>query len=229
MALKSRIEELRRLLDHHNYCYYVLDQPEITDSQYDAIFNELLTLENENPVYFDPNSPTQRVGAPPLDSFQSVEHSIPMLSLSNASHIQDLLEFDERIKRFLDRDDQIAYSTELKIDGLAFEVVYRDSKMVQGSTRGDGYRGEDVTLNLKTIRSIPLNLRSQNVPSYIEVRGEIYMSKHDFLKLNTIQEEELKPLFANPRNAAAGSLRQLDSRITAKRPLSAFFLQSGEI
>jgi len=172
MDEKTRIDELRRIIAFHNHRYHVLDDPVITDAQYDALFRELLDLEKTHPEYYDPNSPTLRVGATPLDSFQTVEHSIPMLSLSNASSIQDLVDFDERLKRYLGRSDDIVYSTELKIDGLAVELVYHNGVLVQGSTRGDGYRGEDVTLNLKTIKSIPLKLEFEKdiiVPT-IEIR-----------------------------------------------------------
>ncbi len=223
---QARIEELRRLIEYHNYRYYVLDQPEISDEEYDRLFRELVELEGQFPDLITPDSPTQRVGAPPLEAFPEHAHREPMLSLDNAFGEEELLEFDRRIKRFLDMspDAEIEYTCELKIDGLAVALTYENGVLTVGATRGDGYRGEDVTPNIRTIRQIPLRLRTgddlfSTPPTIVEVRGEVYLSYQEFERINRERSVAGEPLFANPRNAAAGSLRQLDSRITAQRHL----------
>ncbi|HDM76348.1 MAG TPA: NAD-dependent DNA ligase LigA, partial [Deltaproteobacteria bacterium] len=224
-AVSKRIQELREQINYHNYLYYVLDSPEISDEAYDALFRELKELEEKYPEFITPGSPTQRVGFKPLDKFETVTHAVPMLSLENAMKESELVEFKNRICKLLGVDD-VEYVAEPKIDGLAVELVYENGSFVRGSTRGDGYTGEDVTLNLKTIRSIPLTLfgppKAPPVPSRIDVRGEVYMDIKDFEILNKEREKNGEPPFANPRNAAAGSLRQLDPNITATRPLKIF-------
>lgn len=221
---KKRIEELRRLIEYHNWRYYVLDSPEISDAEYDALMRELIELEGRFPQFVTPDSPTQRVGAPPLEIFPTYRHRVPMLSLQNAFSEEDLVAFDKRIKRFLgmDEKERIEYCAELKMDGLAVSLVYENGVLTHGSTRGDGFEGEEVTPNLRTIRSIPLRINTPNPPSFIEVRGEVIMHKKDFEELNKQRAEQGEPLFANPRNAAAGSVRQLDSSITAQRKLDIF-------
>jgi DNA ligase (NAD+) len=231
---RKRMEELRRALHYHNYLYYVLDSPEISDAQYDAMLRELEELERAYPQWIEPDSPTQRVGAPPLEKFATVEHAQPMLSLANAFNDQEAREFDERVRRFLRSIEPIEYVVELKMDGVAVEVVYLDGVLRTGATRGDGIRGEDVTLNIRTIKSIPLRLMGREsgappVPERLDVRGEVYMSVEDFRELNERRRLDGEPPFANPRNAAAGSLRQLDSSITAQRPLDMFAYGVGEV
>lgn len=226
----KRIEELREQLNYHNYRYYVLDDPEISDSEYDRLLRELQELEKEFPELITPDSPTQRVGAPPLAAFQSVSHTIPMLSLDNAFGEDETREFDARVKRLLGSTKNIEYVVEPKIDGVAIELVYENGIFSVGSTRGDGYTGEVITQNLKTIKSIPLRLISKElaIPERLEVRGEVYYSTSAFVKLNREREAKGEPTFANPRNAAAGSLRQLDSNITAQRPLDIFVHSMGQ-
>ena len=221
--IKKRIEELRNILNEANYNYYVLDNPTISDAEYDRLLRELQELEEKYPEYKTPDSPTQRVGAKPLEAFNTVPHRIPMLSLDNAVDENEIGEFVERVERNLP-GEEVEFVCEPKIDGLAIELVYENGILVTGSTRGDGITGEDITQNLKTIRSIPLSLRRDQIPPppLIEVRGEVYMNKEDFNKLNKEREKKGEPLFANPRNAAAGSVRQLDPSITASRPLNIF-------
>ena len=227
----ERIKKLRELINYHNYLYYVLDQPEISDEEYDALMQELKELEEKYPEAITPDSPTQRVGAPPSEKFGTVIHSVPMLSLDDAFSDTEVREFDQRIRRFLNLsvDESIEYCVEPKIDGVAVELVYENGIFILGSTRGDGYRGEDVTANLRTIRSIPLKLIDKKIkpPPRLEPRGEVFINKKDFEKLNEEREKEGKPPFANPRNAAAGSLRQLDPNVTASRPLDIFFYGIG--
>jgi DNA ligase (NAD+) len=227
----QRATELRGEIEYHNYRYYVLDDPEISDAEYDALMKELEGLEEEYPELRSPNSPTQRVGAPPLEEFGTVAHTIPMLSLANAMEQEAVIEFDQRIKRFLKRDAEIAYVAEPKLDGVAVELIYEDGELTVGSTRGDGFTGEEIAQNLRTIKTIPLHLieREQDPPARLEVRGEVFMELRDFQKLNKEREKSGEPLFANPRNAAAGSLRQLDSSITAQRPLKIFCYGVGEV
>ncbi len=231
MNTSNKINDLRSELNDHNYRYYVLDDPVISDAEYDRLLRELQSLEDSHPDLIADDSPTQRVGAPPLDGFGNIRHRIPMQSLANAMDTEEILAFHDRLIRRLGKEQAIEYIAEPKLDGLAVELVYEKGKFVNGSTRGDGTTGEDITQNLKTIRAIPLALRveAQSVPALLEVRGEVFIRKDDFLKLNIQQEANDKPVFANPRNAAAGSLRQLDSRITATRPLSIFCYQAGMV
>jgi len=228
---RREITELRRQIEEHNYRYYVLDDPLISDSEYDRLFNRLVELERDYPDLAAPDSPTQKVGAPPLDRFTTVQHTVPMLSLNNARDADELKDFEDRIQRFLKHGGAIEYSVEPKIDGLAVELVYLDGKFTVGSTRGDGINGEDITRNLKTIRSIPLSLRSDGLPApgRLEVRGEVFLSLRAFQQMNREREEQGQPVFANPRNAAAGSLKQLDSTVTAKRPLDIFCHGYGSV
>jgi DNA ligase (NAD+) len=228
---ETRILKLREELDRHNHLYYVLDAPEISDAEYDALYRELVELEGRFPELASGDSPTKRVGGAPLEKFSQVTHRIPMLSLENALKEEEIVAFDERIRRFLglSAEHPIEYVCEPKMDGLAVELVYETGKFTVGSTRGNGYVGEDVTHNLRTIRSIPLRLTLDPAPPRIEVRGEVFLELAAFRKLNQEREEGGEPVFANPRNAAAGSLRQLDSRITARRPLSLFCYAPGEV
>jgi len=221
-AAKARVIELRTLIDKANRDYYVLDQPEITDAEYDALFRELVELETEHPELVTPDSPTQRVGGPPSDAFAKVTHRTPMLSLANAFERDEVREFDKRVQRALG-DLRVEYVTELKIDGLAMSLLYEQGRYRIGATRGDGYVGEDVTPNVKTIPSVPLSVTiPKEFPETFEVRGEVYMPKRSFKRLNAELAAEGKPPFANPRNAAAGAVRQLDPRITARRRLDTF-------
>ena len=223
-------EELRKVIERHNRLYYQLDAPEVTDAEYDRLMQRLEELEQEHPEVVTPDSPTQRVGAEPIEEFRTVTHTIPMLSLKNVRNSEEATEFDAQVRRFLKLDPEadIEYAVEPKMDGLAVELVYKDGKFTKGSTRGDGYVGEDITANLKTVRSIPLSLREvfeqgDVVPSpLIEVRGEVFLPLDKFEKLNREREEAGEEPFANPRNAAAGSLRQKDPAITRKRPLDIF-------
>ena len=228
--IKKELLRLRQEIEKHNYRYYVLDDPLVSDAEYDHLFRRLLDLEKQHPELASPDSPTQRVGAPPLEKFATVRHTLPMLSLNNANNQEEVEEFEERIRRFLKSSQPIEYVVEPKIDGVAVELVYDQGRFVVGSTRGDGINGEDITLNLKTIRSIPLTLHreSKRFPQRLEVRGEVFLSRTAFQRLNREREEEGQPVFANPRNAAAGSLKQLDSTITAKRPLDIFCHGMGE-
>ena len=228
--IKKELLRLHQEIEKHNRHYYVLDDPLISDAEYDHLFRRLLDLEKQHPELAAPDSPTQRVGAPPLEKFATVRHTLPMLSLNNANNQEEMEEFEERIRRFLKSSQPIEYVVEPKIDGVAVELVYDQGRFVVGSTRGDGINGEDITLNLKTIRSIPLTLHreSKRFPQRLEVRGEVFLSRTAFQRLNREREEEGQPVFANPRNAAAGSLKQLDSTITAKRPLDIFCHGMGE-
>ncbi|MBP1748149.1 MAG: ligA [Deltaproteobacteria bacterium] len=227
---RKEIEKLRKELEYHNYRYYVLDHPVITDQEYDGLLRELIRLEAENPEFADPGSPTQRVGAEPLDAFRTVPHTVPMLSLQNAMTEEEVGDFHKRVVKILGTAD-VEYAMEVKIDGLAVELVYIDGLFTLGSTRGDGYVGEDITQNLRTIRAIPIRLHSEDIPipERLEIRGEVYMGKKEFLALNEQRELTGEPLFANPRNAAAGSIRQLDPRITAQRKLNVFCYGMGRI
>lgn len=221
---KKRIEKLRKEINYHNYRYYVLNDPIITDGEYDKLFQELVRLEEEYPEFKTPTSPTQRVGHEPVSGFPEVIHKTPMLSLSNAFTREDLVNFHKRIQKLIP-DEKIEYVVELKIDGVGIALSYENGVLIRGATRGDGYRGEDVTHNIKTIKSIPLVLIDPEYPN-IEVYGEIYMPIDVFKRLNKEREEKGEPLFANPRNAAAGSLRQLDPKITAKRGLNNFMYRA---
>ncbi|MBI5966273.1 MAG: NAD-dependent DNA ligase LigA [Deltaproteobacteria bacterium] len=229
---KKRINKLREEIHFHNYRYYVLDEPVISDPEYDQLMRELEALERQFPDLITPTSPTQRVGAPPLEKFEEVRHTIPMLSLANAFEEEEVKEFDGRVKRFLGIPRDVEYCTELKIDGVAVELIYEDGYFTTGSTRGDGFVGEDVTQNLKTVKSIPLSLipwKERRLPSRLGARGEVYLPIKAFQELNQQRERSGESVFANPRNAAAGSLRQLDSSITAKRPLDIFCHGVGQV
>jgi DNA ligase (NAD+) len=221
---KQIINELKEKINTHNYRYYVLDDPEISDAKFDDLQRKLERLEQEFPELVTPDSPTQRVGAPPLEKFDAVRHSIPMLSLANAIDEQEVREFDQRIKKILNTTKDVQYIAEPKVDGVAVELVYDRGRLTAGSSRGDGVLGEDITQNIRTIKSIPLRLigKENEVPELLEVRGEVYLGTKDFQKLNMQRKENGESLFANPRNAAAGSLRQLDSTMTAMRPLNIF-------
>ncbi|MFC7393484.1 NAD-dependent DNA ligase LigA [Scopulibacillus cellulosilyticus] len=221
--VEKKIDSLRELLDQYSYEYYVLDRPSVPDSEYDRLLQELIHLEKENPEFITPDSPTQRIGGEPLKGFTKVQHRIPMMSLANAFNEQDLREFDRRVRQ--GAGDNVQYVCELKFDGLAVSLSYENGKFVLGATRGNGTIGEDITSNLKTIRSIPLKLKE---PVTIEVRGEAYMPKRSFEALNKKREENGEEPFANPRNAAAGSLRQLDPKIAAERQLDIFLYGIGE-
>ncbi|HEA46914.1 MAG TPA: NAD-dependent DNA ligase LigA [bacterium] len=227
---RKEIEKLREEIRYHDYKYYIENQPVISDKEYDALMQKLIKLEEKHPQFMAPDSPTQRVGGAPAEGFGEAKHIVPLLSLSNAFSFDDLEAFDKRVKRMLglppDRD--IEYVSELKIDGLAINLTYENGRLVKGATRGDGFRGENVTNNLKTIHAIPLRLRGEKIPRLLEVRGEVYMLHKDFQGLNKEREKSGEPLFANPRNAAAGSVRQLDPKITAKRKLNIFTYASGE-
>jgi len=230
-TIKKRVEKLREEIEYHNYRYYVLDKPEISDAQYDRLMRELEKLEEQYPELRSPNSPTQRVGAPPLEAFEIVRHTLSMLSLANAFDEAETKDFDKRVKKFLGTTQDIEYIAEPKLDGLAVELVYEKGHFIVGSTRGDGVNGENITRNLRTIRTIPLQLIRKEipVPERLEVRGEVIMQMKRFQELNRRREEAGEPLFANPRNAAAGSVRQLDSKITARRPLEIYCYGVGEV
>ena len=230
-ALKKRVDKLREEIEYHNYRYYILDQPEISDAQYDRLMRELEKLEDEYPELHSPNSPTQRVGAPPLEAFEIVRHSIPMLSLANAFDESEARDFDKRVKKFLGSAADVEYVAEPKLDGLAVELVYERGQFIVGSTRGDGVNGENITQNLRTIKTIPLQLirKEVPVPERLEVRGEVIMQLDKLKELNRRREETDEPPFANPRNAAAGSVRQLDSKITRERPLEIYCYGLGEV
>ncbi len=223
-AAQLKIEKLRELINYHNYRYYVLDDPEVSDAEYDSLMKELEALEREYPDLITPDSPTQRVGGAVLSGFQVVTHAIPLLSLANAYSQEELDSFDRRVRELLSSPPR--YTAELKIDGLAISLLYRDGVFIRGATRGDGQTGEDITNNLRTIRSIPLKLR-EPLAGDLEVRGECYMDKRAFEQLNKAQEEKGEKLFANPRNAAAGSLRQLDPKVTSERQLNVFLYGLG--
>src|SRR5256884_4785180 len=228
--VREEVAHLRREIERHNHRYYVLDDPEISDAEYDALFRRLQALEEAHPELRTPDSPTQRVGAAPLAEFATVRHRQPMLSLQNVTTPEEMAAFDERARKFLGRE-RIEYVAEPKIDGVAVELVYEQGVLTVGSTRGDGTVGENVTPNIRTIRSVPLRLRSEarKPPELLEVRGEVYLPLKAFQKLNREREEAGQPVFANPRNAAAGSLKQLDPAITAARPLDFVCHGVGEI
>lgn len=227
-ATEKAIRELQEILREHNYRYYVLDDPLISDAEYDSLFRKLLELERQYPEYAGPDSPTLRVGADVLQNFGTLEHRFPMLSLANALNEEELRDFHVRLVKFTG-EPKTELVGEPKLDGLGVELIYRDGVFTAGSTRGDGYTGEDITANLRTIRQIPLRLQGEDIPPLLEVRGEVIISKENFIRLNQEREENGEKLFANPRNAAAGSLRQLDPKITAKRPLEIFIYAPGKV
>jgi DNA ligase (NAD+) len=217
--IKKEIESLVKEINYHNYRYYVLDSPVISDEEYDMLFKKLKELEKRW-GYVLPDSPTQRVGAPPLEKFEKVQHREPMLSLDNAFTIEELREFDVRIKRILGSNDELEYTVEPKYDGLAVELSYKEGFLYKASTRGDGYVGEDITQNIKTIKAIPLKIEGvEHIPEEIDIRGEVYMNIDEFERINKERQQQGEPVFANPRNAASGSVRQLDPAITASRRL----------
>ena len=229
-SITAKVAQLKRALDEHNHNYYVLDQPAISDHEWDKLFHALVALESEHPELLTADSPTQRVGGKPLDMFVEVTHRVPMLSLGNAFTDADIDNFDRRCRDGLGlADAEIEYACEPKFDGLAITLTYVDGVFVQGATRGDGAVGEGVTENLKTIRTIPLKLQGNTVPALLEVRGEVVMLRKDFDKLNRRQAAKGEKLFVNPRNAAAGALRQLDSKLTATRPLTFFAYGIGGV
>ncbi len=226
---EKRVRELREIIEYHNYRYYALQDPEVSDQEYDILLKELVDLETAFPHLQSTESPTQRVGAPPASEFARITHSYPMLSLQNAFDEEEVLEFDRRVRKMLGLD-AVEYVAEIKVDGVAVEVIYNGGVLDKASTRGDGYVGEEITNNIKTLKDIPLALESRDgtrVPELLEARGEVFMEKDAFRWLNGQRAKKGQPLFANPRNAASGSLRQLDPRITAKRPLKVFFYGTG--
>ncbi|HSH43289.1 MAG TPA: NAD-dependent DNA ligase LigA [Arenicellales bacterium] len=226
--IRERASQLAEELSQHNFRYYVLDDPSISDAEYDRLLRELQDIEEQYPELKTPDSPTQRVGAPPLEAFDTVEHGEPMLSLNNAFEEEEVEAFDQRIRKALEVDS-VEYVAEPKLDGLAVSLTYEDGRLVRGATRGDGRTGEDITVNVKTIRSVPLKLRGRNHPDLIEVRGEVFIGHEGFRRLNEAQKKAGAKVFVNPRNAAAGSLRQLDSSLTASRPLEIFFYGVGRV
>ena len=228
----QKVDELRKALHRHNYRYYVLDDPEISDAEYDRMMQTLQLLEEDHPELASPDSPTARVGAPPLEKFETVAHTIPMLSLDNGFNDEDILEFDKKVRRNLGTRDEILYTAEPKMDGVAVELIYENGILITASTRGDGLTGEGITNNVKTIQTVPLVMQSgglTGIPPRLEVRGEVFIGLEAFKKFNQERIDQELPPFANPRNAAAGSLRQLDSKITAARPLEIFFYGAGII
>ena len=233
-SVQDKITALRTTLRHHEYLYHVLDAPEIPDAEYDRLMRELRALEEQHPDLITPDSPTQRVGAAPLTAFEQVRHEVPMLSLDNVFDEAGYLAFNKRVQDRLKSSDEITFCCELKLDGLAVSLLYEDGLLVRAATRGDGTTGENITANVRTIRAIPLRLKGDNIPARLEVRGEVFMNQAGFEKLNEEARRTGGKIFANPRNAAAGSLRQLDPRITAKRPLTFFcygigLVEGGEL
>lgn len=232
LNVENRMKELHTLLEYHNRRYYQLDAPEITDAEYDELFRELTALEEKYPGLVTADSPTQRVGGAPVGRFRTVTHQLPMLSLENATNDEEIrAKLDVRVKKELGLAESapVSYMCEPKMDGLAIELLYEQGVLTVASTRGDGITGEDVTQNIRTLRGLPLRLDGDDIPALLEVRGEVYLSLAAFQKINTDKEENGEPPFANPRNAAAGSLRQLDSRVTARRPLSFFCYAPGRV
>ena len=228
----DRIRYLRETLHHHNHRYYVLDDPEISDSEYDRLMRELIQIEKDYPQLASPDSPSSRVGAPPLAKFDTIAHTIPMLSLDNGFVDEDIIDFDKRVKRNLNLESDIIYTAEPKMDGVAVELVYENGQLSTASTRGDGLRGEVITANVKTIGAVPIVMRSFDqapMPPRLEVRGEVFIGIEPFKNWNAERIDQDLPPYANPRNAAAGSLRQLDSKITATRPLEIFFYGVGTV
>ncbi|HEV3445054.1 MAG TPA: NAD-dependent DNA ligase LigA, partial [Gemmataceae bacterium] len=227
-ASARRAEELRRLLDHHNYLYYVEARPEISDKEFDALLKELEALEKAHPELITPDSPTQRVGGQPVAGFVTIKHRQPMLSIDNTYNADELREFDRRVRKLLP-GEPVEYVVELKIDGVAISLTYEQGLFKVGATRGDGERGDDVTHNLKTIRELPLRLRARQPPALFEARGEVYMTRAELARLNRDRiARNLEP-FANPRNSAAGSLKLLDPRLSAERRLRLFVYSLGAV
>src|SRR5262245_5368685 len=227
-SIVARIEELRRQIQHHNYKYYVEASPELSDKQFDALLDQLVALEKEHPELITPDSPTQRVGGEPIAGFKTVTHRVPMLSIDKCTTAQELREFDVRLRKLVGMKP-VRYVVEPKIDGVAISLTYRDGLLEAGVTRGDGKKGDDVTHNLKTIASVPLRLKTEDPPALFEARGEIYMTKADFVRLNQEYKARGQEVAANPRNLAAGSLKLLDPRECATRKLSFFAYSTGAI
>ncbi len=231
-ATRKKVESLRSEIRHHNYLYHVLDDPDVADAEYDRLVRDLTALEKENPDLVTPDSPTQRVGAEPIKAFGTVQHQIPMLSLDNAFSEEELKDFHRRVTDRLDIEDgadELAYSAEPKLDGVAVSLLYEAGHLVRGATRGDGATGEDITHNVRTIASVPLKLLGDGYPSTLEVRGEVFMPRAGFEKFNELARKKDEKTFVNPRNAAAGSLRQLDPRLTAERPLDMYVYSVGQV
>ncbi|EOI3442893.1 NAD-dependent DNA ligase LigA [Cronobacter turicensis] len=233
-SIEEKLTQLRTTLRHHEFLYHVMDAPEVPDAEYDRLMRELRALEEAHPELVTPDSPTQRVGAAPLTAFSQVRHEVPMLSLDNVFDEASFLAFNKRVQDRLKNTDALVYCCELKLDGLAVSLLYEDGLLVRAATRGDGTTGEDITLNVRTIRAIPLKLHGDNIPARLEVRGEVFLPQAGFEKINEEARRTGGKVFANPRNAAAGSLRQLDPRVTAKRPLTFFcygvgLLEGGEL
>ncbi|WP_125716499.1 NAD-dependent DNA ligase LigA [Pseudoalteromonas rubra] len=228
-TISKQINELRQQLESYNYQYYVLDQPTVPDAEYDRVMRALIELETQHPDYLTPDSPSQKVGGAALSKFEQVTHQVPMLSLDNAFDEAEFNAFNRRIKERLLHNNELDFCCEPKLDGLAVSILYRDGVLVQAATRGDGQVGENITENVKTIRNIPLRLRGDNIPAELEVRGEVFMDKAGFARLNETAAKRDEKTFANPRNAAAGSLRQLDPKITAKRPLMFYAYSMGVV
>ena len=228
-SVRQRVERLRAEIERHNHRYHVLDDPEIPDSEYDGLMTELRELEREHPALVIPESPTQRVGGAPVAAFAQVRHRTPMLSLDNAFAKEDVAAFDRRVRERLEAEGEISYACEPKLDGLAVSLTYRSGSLEIAATRGDGSVGEDVTHNIRTIQTIPLRLAGKDVPGLLEVRGEVFISIAGFKEMNRRAAEKGEKLFVNPRNAAAGSLRQLDPRLAASRPLEIFFYGAGAV
>ncbi|EPW7975878.1 NAD-dependent DNA ligase LigA [Cronobacter turicensis] len=233
-SIEEKLTQLRTTLRHHEFLYHVMDAPEVPDAEYDRLMRELRALEEAHPELVTPDSPTQRVGAAPLTAFSQVRHEVPMLSLDNVFDEASFLAFNKRVQDRLKNTDALVYCCELKLDGLAVSLLYENGLLVRAATRGDGTTGEDITLNVRTIRAIPLKLHGDNIPARLEVRGEVFLPQAGFEKINEEARRTGGKVFANPRNAAAGSLRQLDPRVTAKRPLTFFcygvgLLEGGEL
>src|SRR5579872_6698707 len=229
---RAEADKLREQINRANHLYYVLDAPEISDAEYDVLMRRLEAIEAAHPELITPDSPTQRVGAAPSEKFAVVHHRKMMMSLSNAMNAEEMLEFDKRIKRMLRSEANIEYVAEVKLDGLSVELIYEDGVLTTASTRGDGDNGEDITLNVRTIKSVPLRLQQPQhraIPKLLEVRGEVIYSKSGFARLNEERAARGEPTFMNPRNAAAGSLRQLDPKITASRPLDISLYAPGVV
>jgi len=230
-AIRKKVESLREQIRHHNYRYHVLDDPEVPDAEYDRLTRELQSLESEYPELITPDSPTQRVGAEPVSAFGTVQHQLPMLSLDNAFSEDELRDFHRRVadRLEIEIDAKLSYAAEPKLDGAAVSLLYQDGKLVQGATRGDGTRGENITHNVRTIEAIPLKLYGEGYPSTLEVRGEVFMPRSGFNAFNVQAQKKGEKTFVNPRNAAAGSLRQLDPRLTAERPLDIYVYSIGQV
>src|SRR5947209_8509915 len=226
-SLEKRAAELRRQLNYHNYKYYVEAQPEISDLEFDRLLRELEDLEKAHPELVTPDSPTQRPGGQPIEGFDTVTHRVPMLSIDKSNSDQDLRDFDTRVRKLLKKGEPVRYIVELKIDGVAISLTYEDGVFTLGATRGDGERGDNVTHNLKTVRNLPLRLQSDRPPKLIEVRGEVYMARADFVRFNQERADRGEEKYANPRNLTAGSLKQLDPKICAQRRLRLFAYSLG--